>query len=309
MSAWKPGARKRWAPLHNHFRDGASPSWISRRTSSSPISVGTRVRHRVASDLVAGLEDSVDVVRPLANALADQEERRMRVVLAQQFHDRSRPHRRPVVERERNLHAARDEQACRSLVRDQPTVAHGSRDGFPSRARSRGRRTSAGAHRRARPGGRWSPGRPARAPTAGQLLVLLLLEVGVHRPAVRAAVGIAEPLRDPLHHLVGERVAELVGVDVRFRSGVAEEIGQHPLDQAMSPHDLLGALEPLRRQQSPPCARRVRSAPRPRAASASPADAREMPSISRRATRAWATRRSRGDTRRSERRESRSSPR
>ena len=40
-----------------------------------------RVRHRVAPDLVAGLDDPADVVRTLAHALADQEEGRSGAVL------------------------------------------------------------------------------------------------------------------------------------------------------------------------------------------------------------------------------------
>ena len=105
-----------------------------------------------------------------------------------------RPHRRPVVERERNLHARARTSLPQPCPRSGPLCAAGPRDGFPSRARSRGRRTSAGAHRRARPGGRWSPGRPARAPTAGTAPCSPPARSRVHRPAVRAAVGIAEPL-------------------------------------------------------------------------------------------------------------------
>ncbi len=48
-----------------------------------------------------------------------------------------------------------------------------------------------------------------------ETLVLRLLELGRDRPAVRAAVGLSQALVHPLDHLVGERVAHLVRVDVR----------------------------------------------------------------------------------------------
>ena len=57
-----------------------------------------------------------------------------------------------------------------------------------------------------------------------ELAVLRLLEVRVDRPAVRAAVRIAELHLDPLDHVVGERPAELVGVDVRLGGRVAHEV-------------------------------------------------------------------------------------
>ena len=79
-------------------------------------------------------------------------------------------------------------------------------------------------------------------------LVLGLLDVGIDRPAVRAAVGPAEALVDPLDHLVGERVAHLVGVDVRLGGGVAHEVGQEALDDAVLADDLLGALDAGGRQ-------------------------------------------------------------
>ena len=75
-----------------------------------------------------------------------------------------------------------------------------------------------------------------------QLAVLGLLDVGVERPAVRAAVGMAQALVDPLDHLVGERVAEQVGLHVRLGGRVAQEVGQPALDQAVLADDLLGPL-------------------------------------------------------------------
>ena len=57
-----------------------------------------------------------------------------------------------------------------------------------------------------------------------ELRVLRLLEIGLDRPAVRAPIREAEPLVDPLDHVVGERVTELVSVDVRLRRRIAHEI-------------------------------------------------------------------------------------
>ena len=65
---------------------------------------------------------------------------------------------------------------------------------------------------------------------------------------MRAAVGPAEALVDPLDHLLGERVAHLVGVDVRLGGRVAHEVGQEPLDDAVLADDLLRALDPGRRE-------------------------------------------------------------
>ena len=59
-----------------------------------------------------------------------------------------------------------------------------------------------------------------------------------------AAIREAELLLDPLHHVVAERVAELVGVDMRLGSRVAHEVGEQPLDQAVLADDPLGALDP-----------------------------------------------------------------
>ena len=95
-----------------------------------------------------------------------------------------------------------------------------------------------------------------RRPAAGlelgqrrQLRVLGLLERGVDRPAVRAALGVAELLLHPLDHVVGERLADVVGVDVRLGGGVAHEVGQQPLDDAVLADDLLGPLPPLLGEQ------------------------------------------------------------
>ena len=117
-----------------------------------------------------------------------------------------------------------------------------------ARARAPGRRTSAGGRRRARQDGRSSPGRRGEVRERGELAVLALLEFGVDRPAVRAALGVAEPLVDALDHVVAERVAELVGVDVRLGGGVAHEVGEQPLDDPVTAHDSLGPLPARRRQ-------------------------------------------------------------
>ena len=52
----------------------------------------------------------------------------------------------------------------------------------------------------------------------------------------------AELVVDPLDHLVAERVAELVGALVRLVAGVAHEVGEQPLDDAVLADDALGAL-------------------------------------------------------------------
>ena len=114
-----------------------------------------------------------------------------------------------------------------------------------------------------------------------QFVVLGLLDVGIDRPAVRAALGMAELDVDPLDHVVGERVAELVRVDVRLGRGVAHEVGEQALDDPVLAHDM-----PARAR----CRSAVRiaslCAPRSTSPSASsrfsisPAEARETPSIS-----------------------------
>ena len=83
----------------------------------------------------------------------------------------------------------------------------------------------------------------------GQLVVLRLLEVGVDRPAVRAALRVAELLLHPLDHVVGERLADVVRVHVRLRGRIAHEVGQQPLDDAVLADDLLRAFPARGREQ------------------------------------------------------------
>ena len=78
-----------------------------------------------------------------------------------------------------------------------------------------------------------------------QLRVLGLLELRVDRPTVRTAVGAAEPIVDPLDHLVGKGVAELVRMDVRFGRRVAHEVGEEALDDPVLADDALRALRAL----------------------------------------------------------------
>ena len=63
-----------------------------------------------------------------------------------------------------------------------------------------------------------------------------------------AAVGIAETLVDSLDHVIRERVAELVRVNVRLGGRVAHEIGEEALDQAVLAHNPLGPFDAARRQ-------------------------------------------------------------
>ena len=65
---------------------------------------------------------------------------------------------------------------------------------------------------------------------------------------MRAALGMPELLVDPLDHVVGERAAELVGVHVRLGGGVAHEVGEQPLDDAVLAHDLPRPLGARRRE-------------------------------------------------------------
>ena len=82
-----------------------------------------------------------------------------------------------------------------------------------------------------------------------EVAVLGLLDIGIDGPAVRTAVRMPEPLLDPLHHVVGERVPEQVGLHVRLRGRVAHEVREQPLDDPVLAHDALRALATLRRQQ------------------------------------------------------------
>ena len=66
---------------------------------------------------------------------------------------------------------------------------------------------------------------------------------------MRAPFRVAEPLVDPLDHVLGERVAELVGVHVRLGGGVAHEVGEEALDEPVFPDDALGAHGPGRGQE------------------------------------------------------------
>jgi hypothetical protein len=85
-----------------------------------------------------------------------------------------------------------------------------------------------------------------------QLEILRLLEVRVHGPAVRAAVGVAELLCDPLDHVLRERVPEQVGLLVRLGGGVAQEVGEEALDDSVAADDAFGDLPSLPRQDRLP---------------------------------------------------------
>ena len=56
--------------------------------------------------------------------------------------------------------------------------------------------------------------------------------------------GFPEPLLDPPDHVLGERVAELVGVHVRLGGGVAHEVGEQALDDPVLADDPLGPHDP-----------------------------------------------------------------
>ena len=77
-----------------------------------------------------------------------------------------------------------------------------------------------------------------------ELAVLRLLCARVDGPAVRAAIGVPETLRDSLHHVVAERVAEHVRVNMRLGGRVPHEIGQEALDQPVLADDALSPLDP-----------------------------------------------------------------
>ena len=86
--------------------------------------------------------------------------------------------------------------------------------------------------------------------------------------------------RDPLDHVVGERVAERVGVHVRLGRRVAHEVRQQPLDDPVPADDALGELAALRREDRLLV---LAALDRPSASSRfsiSPAEARETPSMS-----------------------------
>ena len=122
--------------------------------------------------------------------------------------------------------------------------------------------------------------RRARGRPAHELAVLGLLEVRVDRPAVRAAVGVAEPLLDPLDHVVGERVAEHVGLDVRLGGRVAHEVGEQPLDDPVPADDPLGRLAAPRGQDRLLVLAALDQPLASSRFSISPAEARETPSMS-----------------------------
>jgi hypothetical protein len=75
-----------------------------------------------------------------------------------------------------------------------------------------------------------------------ELVVLLLLERWIDGPAVRTAIGARQPLPRSLDHVVRERPAELVRVDVRLRAGVPHEVREQPLDDPVLAHHVLRAL-------------------------------------------------------------------
>ena len=58
----------------------------------------------------------------------------------------------------------------------------------------------------------------------------------------------AEPLVDPLDHVVAEALADLVGVHVRLGGRVTHEVRQQPLDEPVAADDALRPLAPARGQ-------------------------------------------------------------
>ena len=153
------------------------------------------------------------------------------------------------------LRASRaDVQAGGGLLGDRPLAAaradlelarRGLRLGTrrACRGRSLRRRTSAAGRRRARRAARSSrraPGSSSASDTSSRFSACSTSD----RPASRAGSGrVAEPLVDPLDHVLRERVAELVRVHVRLGGGVAHEVGEKPLDQPVLADDSLGALD------------------------------------------------------------------
>ena len=113
-----------------------------------------------------------------------------------------------------------------------------------------------------------------------QLLVLALLERRIDGPPVRATFRVAEPDLDPVDHLVGKRVAELVGVHVCLARRM-------PM-KSVSRRSMIRCLRTTRSARSIPVSVRIASLCSPRSTSPSasslfsisPADARETPSIS-----------------------------
>ena len=59
---------------------------------------------------------------------------------------------------------------------------------------------------------------------------------------MRAAVGVAEALVDPLDHLVGEGVTQLVRVHVRLGGRVTHEVREEALDDPVLAHDTFCSL-------------------------------------------------------------------
>ena len=57
-----------------------------------------------------------------------------------------------------------------------------------------------------------------------------------------APLRMPEAVVDAFDHLVGERIAKLIGALVRLGARVAHEIGQQPFDDPVLPHDTLGPL-------------------------------------------------------------------
>ena len=80
-----------------------------------------------------------------------------------------------------------------------------------------------------------------------ELPVLRLFELHVDGPAMRASLRVPEALGDPLDHLVRERVAQEIGLDVRLGRRVAHEVREEPLDDPVAA-DTLREVPSLRRE-------------------------------------------------------------